>query len=129
MPTSDDQALRSLARDWWEIHRDGGALNSPTPSDEDELFTLMDWVNETDNRVDELGADPGTLPVILRYLVEEIPPGEDVSFIGTWVIENSEMAIGSRAVQAVRESDLPREMVAELLSGVASVRWKRDAQP
>jgi exo-beta-1,3-glucanase (GH17 family) len=110
-------SLDEIAREWWLLHGDSGSLNEALPQETD-----LDRVNEIERRVRMMAQDLGVLPMLVSALARNSTSLSELAFIGTWVLEDAEQALGRNLTPYVKSIDLDPHTLEMILSGYRS-RW------
>lgn len=102
-----------LARTWWSYRRLGGiVLSIELLSSEqyDELNSLDAWV-------ESFNANDASLARLIELLARTAPAERDVSFIGTWVLEDAHDEGPAVPERALELAQLPQETLDLIRSG------------
>jgi hypothetical protein len=103
----------SFAELWWKFHGRGGVLGTSDPVDDeqaDQLRAVDDWVLAKSESVQSLAH-------LLELLAQCVPNQDELSYIGTWVLEDADMDHAASPTEALAAANLSQSVIDAIQSG------------
>lgn len=106
--------LGSLADMWWQSRT---SLHPHFPVEKESLLPEDRW--RVEECVRTLAHEPGTLPQVIVALAVRAPSIEDISFIGSDVVEDAIRHSGHQVIQWLHLESEHADVIQQVMAGVS----------